>query len=571
MVLEFVSRVLFPAVCRMSMTASAVILLVLAVRLLLKWAPKVFSYLLWAVVLFRLLCPVSVTSDFSMLGFVDVPEPVPAVREQVQSHVVVPPVQAPVFHTDIPAAAAPQKTVQHSVLPVLWLAGVGVMALYSIGSLWKLRRRLVGAVRLEGNIWLADHIHSPFVMGLLRPKIYLPSSLPQQKYIVLHEQYHIRRRDHLVKFIAFAALCLHWFNPLVWLAFVLAGEDMEMSCDEAVLKQLGPEICADYSASLLSLAAGRRTVSGTLLAFGEGNPKGRIKNVLAWRKPKRWAAVCAAVLCLAAAAACAADPKAAHTQEPESDTQTLPAQSGNSPLATFSAGKYDRTPLTIHYICNGRNQGSYETSYDDLPDIEGRVWTFDPNYPVDHSGDDYIVLTQGNQWSLTVYPNDDVMVKNKNTSEMLHLKWLYDTLQELYEEAEDTAPPFKEFRRDAIVIPDRGQGYLEAAAEFCQAYEELHLTAPRRERFTFVQTRVTDAGDTIETADGNTAYCFHMNAICVPENEVAREWAYGWAYLAEDYTGSDPDIPEGALEYHWCGYITLEDDGWHGFEIGIVW
>ena len=155
-------------------------------------------------------------------------------------------------------------------------------------------------------------------MGLFRPKIYLPSTLTETErgYILRHEQYHIRRRDYLVKFLAFLALCVHWFNPLVWVAFVLAGKDMEMSCDEAVVKELGEDIRADYSASLLSLATGHRIVAGMPLAFGEGDTGGRIRNLLKWKRPRPWVIAVCAVVCVGLIALCAANPKGDSDEDP---------------------------------------------------------------------------------------------------------------------------------------------------------------------------------------------------------------------------------------------------------------
>lgn len=163
----------------------------------------------------------------------------------------------------------------------VWVAGMAVMTAYSAAAYRKLRKKLLIAVPLRENIYIADDIMSPFVVGLFRPKIYLPCNLGEreQEYIILHEQHHIRRLDHLAKALAFLALTVHWFNPLVWLAFVLAGRDMEMSCDEAVIRTLGSDVRADYSASLLTLATGRRIIAGTPLAFGEGDTKGRINNL----------------------------------------------------------------------------------------------------------------------------------------------------------------------------------------------------------------------------------------------------------------------------------------------------
>ena len=331
---EFVMHRLFPIVCNMSLTASVVILAVLAVRLLLRRAPKVFSYALWAVVLFRLLCPVSVTSAVSLMGALGAPaqertqrtsavEYVPAdimIRGTAPAVTQLPqpplPAETGGAVSDAPADTAPAAVPAMSfnepvfILTLIWLAGMVLLLAYSLVSLLRLRRRLVGTVRLRDNIYLADHIPSPFVMGLFRPKIYLPSTLTETErgYILRHEQYHLRRRDHLVKFLSFLALCIHWFNPLVWAAFVLSGKDMEMSCDEAVVRELGEDIRADYSASLLSLATGRRIVAGMPLAFGEGDTGSRIRNLLNWKRPRPWVMAVCAVVCVGLIALCAANP-----------------------------------------------------------------------------------------------------------------------------------------------------------------------------------------------------------------------------------------------------------------------
>ena len=344
---EFVMHRLFPIVCNMSLTASVVILAVLAVRLLLRRAPKVFSYALWAVVLFRLLCPVSVTSAVSLLGALGTPaqerSAVTSVVEYVPADIVrnMAPAVTPLPQEPFPAepgenidSTAPSVTQPDAapvsplsgpvaVLTLTWLTGMALLLLYSVVSLLRLRRRLVGAVRLEDNIYLADYIPSPFVMGLFRPKIYLPSTLTETErgYILRHEQYHLRRRDHVVKLLSFLALCVHWFNPLVWAAFILAGKDMEMSCDEAVVRELGEDIRADYSASLLSLATGRRIVAGMPLAFGEGDTGRRIRNLLNWKRPQPWIIAVCAVVCVGLIALCAANPKGSGTptEDPPAD------------------------------------------------------------------------------------------------------------------------------------------------------------------------------------------------------------------------------------------------------------
>ena len=189
---------------------------------------------------------------------------------------------------------------------------------YSIVSYHKQKKRLRVAVAVEENVYIADDIDSPFVMGVFKPRIYLPDGLSEteRQFILVHERHHIRRMDHMWKLFAFAALVVHWFNPLVWLAFALASRDMEMSCDEAVVRQLGAEVRGDYAATLLSLATGKRFFAGTPLAFDEGNPKGRIKNLAKWKKHALWVTIVLAVVCGVLAVCLLTDPLKSEPVQP---------------------------------------------------------------------------------------------------------------------------------------------------------------------------------------------------------------------------------------------------------------
>ena len=356
---EFLVDTLFPRVLNMSGAASLVIAIVLLVRLLLHRAPKRFSYALWAAVLFRLLFPISFTASFSLLGVVDAPSrasiPYTTAVEYIrrdeatvedQAAPSLPAAQgttegqAPV-QADPPTRSDPQDRPDPleqalSVAAWIWAAGALAMGGYGVASYLLLRRRLVGAMPLGEDIYLADHIPTPFVMGLLRPKIYLPSGLDarEQAYILRHESYHIYRLDHLVKLVSFVLLCLHWFNPLVWAAFLLSARDMEMSCDEAVIRALGEGARADYSACLLRLATGHQTVAGVPLAFGEGNTAGRIRNLASWRQPKRWAALLCALLCIVVTAACVANPRQPSGESPTAGVTSSPAPQTTPPAAS---------------------------------------------------------------------------------------------------------------------------------------------------------------------------------------------------------------------------------------------
>lgn len=294
-------KIFFP-ILNMSLMASYVMLFVLLARLFLKKAPKIFSYALWSVVFFRLLCPFSFESKVSFM-----PSGVPIIT--------VPPSDS--------AATVAVATIGESavnltpsistsdILTVIWLVGIAALTIYSVVSLVLLRYKLVGAVKQNDNIYLVDHLQSPFVLGMICPKIYLPSTLlpDEQSYIILHEQTHIKRFDHIIKTLTFCTLCVHWFNPLVWLAFVLCVKDMEMSCDESVMKQMGTDIRKEYSASLLSLATGKKIIAGTPLAFGEGDMKGRIKNVMNYKKPAFWVVAISVVAVVAVGIGLMANPK----------------------------------------------------------------------------------------------------------------------------------------------------------------------------------------------------------------------------------------------------------------------
>ena len=291
---------IFILVLNMTLTGSVAILAVLLARLLFKKAPRIFSYALWAVVLFRLLCPVSFSLPFSLLGalqneparegrmeyiaedigYMERPQialPAPGLSEMIND--ALPP-------ADRTASVNPMQ-VYMIVGAYIWLLGILSMAIYSAISLRRLQRRLKEAILEKENIYRIKGAGSPFVYGLFRPRIYLPEKIAaeEEQYILLHEQIHIQRGDAAFRLLAYLALWLHWFNPLVWGAFALSGRDMEMSCDEAVIRRMGSGVKKEYSASLLNAASGKQIVKGIPLAFGESDTGSRIKNVLRYQKP----------------------------------------------------------------------------------------------------------------------------------------------------------------------------------------------------------------------------------------------------------------------------------------------
>ena len=330
---------IFIQIINMSLTASYVIAFVLLLRLLLKRAPKIFSYALWAVVLFRLLCPFSFESMLSLIPTQMQTHPAFANYSFLEQEVsfgsaagaaleavadaangglgLITVYLEPVVEGETNVTFAVHSEVWILFGQYIWAFGIAALLIYSIVSLLRLRSKLVSSVKWRDNIYFADYIPSPFVLGIIRPKIYLPSTLgeDEREHIILHEQTHIRRFDHIWKIVAFFALVLHWFNPLVWLAYTLFIRDMEMSCDESVMRHMEADIRGKYSASLLSLATGRRIITGTPLAFGEDNTKGRIKNVMNYKKPTLWIVIVAAIAVVAVGVALIANPYSQNSNE----------------------------------------------------------------------------------------------------------------------------------------------------------------------------------------------------------------------------------------------------------------
>ncbi len=312
---------LFLQIVNMSITASYVILFVIVVRWLLKKAPKIFSYVLWSVVLFRLVFPFSFESIFSFLTVST--ETVPpdimyAQTPQIDSGV------AMIDRAVNLALPAPEGFASINPLQIwiplgsfVWMLGIFVILAYSTITTIRLYRTLRGAKPLFDNVYEMCEIETPFVFGLIKPKIYLPANLRQheQVYILKHEQTHIKRFDHIIKPIAFLIVSIHWFNPLVWIAYILMGKDMELSCDESVIQQMGNSIKQDYSASLLSLSTGKRGLGASPLAFGESNIKERILNVLRYKKPAYWVVAIAVIAVLIVGIGLSSNPKPMTVEE----------------------------------------------------------------------------------------------------------------------------------------------------------------------------------------------------------------------------------------------------------------
>lgn len=308
---------LFLKIVNMSVSASWLVIVVLALRLVLKKAPKWVNVLLWGIVAVRLICPFSIESALSLIPSSETISPeimtsqTPRISTGVEAiNRVVNPILAESFTPD-PAASANPLQIWIPAASIVWLAGIAAMLVYTAITYGRLRRKVAAAVRLRENIFQSEHVVSPFVLGLFRPRIYLPYHMDEQEmaHVLAHEQTHIRRKDHWWKPLGFLLLTIHWFNPLMWLAYILLCRDIELACDERVIEELGVKERADYSQALLSCSANRRMIAACPLAFGEVGVKERVKNVLNYKKPGFWIVLIAVAVCVLVAVCFLTDPE----------------------------------------------------------------------------------------------------------------------------------------------------------------------------------------------------------------------------------------------------------------------
>ena len=301
----------FLKLVNLSISASWLILAVLVLRVVLKKAPKWVMPLLWGVVALRLVCLFSIESALSLIPSAEtIPSEIvtetrePVLYEQATLDIVTNPTLPSA--AEVPVGVSRQQAqVDFNIYSVLWLAGMAALLVHALVSAGKLKRKLATAILLRDNIYESEFVDSPFVFGVVKPNIYLPMHMDEgtAAYVIAHERAHLARRDHWWKVLGYLVLALHWFNPLVWVAYILFCRDIELACDEKVVKGLDGAARADYSQALLSCAAPKRAVAACPLAFGEGNIKMRVKSALHYRKPAFWVAA-AAVLAVVIVAVC---------------------------------------------------------------------------------------------------------------------------------------------------------------------------------------------------------------------------------------------------------------------------
>lgn len=300
---------IFLKIINMSISASWLILAVLLLRFILKKAPKWVNVLLWGIVAVRLICPFSFESKWSLIPSAEtIPlnielDATPAIDSGINLiNNVINPVMSDTF-TPEPVTSVNPLQIWILLASILWIVGMIVMLLYTAISYLRLCRKVDTAVLYRDNIYQSEKVSSPFVLGIIKPRIYLPFKLHRQdlEHVVAHEQAHIRRKDHWWKPFGFLLLTLHWFNPLMWLAYVLLCRDIELACDEKVIKKLDNEQRADYTQALVACSVNRRMLAACPLAFGEVGVKERVKSVMNYKRPAFCIIILAVIACVVVA------------------------------------------------------------------------------------------------------------------------------------------------------------------------------------------------------------------------------------------------------------------------------
>ena len=349
----------FLKLVNLSISASWLILAVLVLRVVLKKAPKWVMPLLWGVVALRLVGLFSIESALSLIPSAEtIPSEIvtetrePVLYEQATLDIVTNPTLPSA--AEVPVGVSRQQAqVDFNIYSVLWLAGMAALLVHALVSAGKLKRKLATAILLRDNIYESEFVDSPFVFGVVKPNIYLPMHMDEgtAAYVIAHEHAHLARRDHWWKVLGYLVLALHWFNPLVWVAYILFCRDIELACDEKVVKGLDGAARADYSQALLSCAAPKRAVAACPLAFGEGNIKTRVKSALHYKKPAFWVAA-AAVLAVVIVAVC-------FLTNPRSDIDA-------ETLLGTSSGKITRVSVAMEETSSGEE---YRMSTPEIKDL----------------------------------------------------------------------------------------------------------------------------------------------------------------------------------------------------------
>lgn len=300
---------LFLDFLNISITASYIILAIILIRFFFPKIPRKFICILWAIAGIRLVLPFSIESIFSLIPSAETVPPDIVLSHSPAIHSGIPMVNS-VVNPIISDTLAPESGASANPLQILtgiawniWIIGIAVLLIYGAVSYLRVRKTVSDAVLLSGNIWQSERVVSPFILGIIKPKIYIPYGMDGEirSHVIAHENAHLKRRDHWIKPLGFLLLAVYWFNPLVWIAYILLCKDIERACDEKVISQMNDENRKEYATALLECAVNRRRIAACPLAFGETGLKERVKGVMNYKKPAFWVIVLAVIACIVAA------------------------------------------------------------------------------------------------------------------------------------------------------------------------------------------------------------------------------------------------------------------------------
>ena len=407
---------LFISVLNMSFTGSLLIMLVLIARLPLKKVPKIYSYLLWLVPMLRLVFPFSIESAYSLIPAN--PQPIPrdiaiSPKPQINTGITILNNNANAYLTDYPISDR-VNTLQVFITTgcIVWLLGVAAIIIYNFISYIRLKLMLLShSKNIGNNIYVCDKINIPFVLGMLCPKIYLPSSLAEdeQSFIILHEKTHIKRLDYIVKFIYWLIRTLHWFNPIIWAAYRLMERDMEMSCDEAVIAKSKKDIKTEYSSSLLHFASAK-VDSKLPVAFGNANVKDRIKNIISYKKPPFIVVILLIIAVGVFGLVCMLSPKQAPVDLSEQTTAEVSEQTVAPIQQEISA---EQTDNYFYTLISDENQITTIRKEDFTDWLNSLSFTEIEKPPhIDEITSDYIVYATDREYK--IYSDYTLSVKSEN-------------------------------------------------------------------------------------------------------------------------------------------------------------
>lgn len=413
---------LFLHLLNLSLTAGWLVLAVIAVRLLLRRTPRWIFCALWALVAVRLLCPVSLESALSLIPSA---EPVPPAILQADTPEIasgfaplndaVNPILSETLSPD--AAPTGAVTPSQTVTPVqtaahiaawVWLAGMAAMLLWALISWARLRMQLRTAVRGDGRVWQSERVATPFVLGLFRPRIYLPFSLDgdDAAYVLAHENAHIRRRDHWIKPFGFLLLAVYWFHPLIWVAYALLCRDIEMACDERVARALDTEQRRAYSTALLRYSVRSHTLAACPLAFGEVGVKERVKTVLNYKKPALWVIAAALVACVTLTVCFLTNPKTEASEPPSSSVFSSgkilkTADDADGVSLTLAGVTFENGTPILH--TTGQPDAAYDIALTDTTFENGTLivhttWQHDTAYDITFKEDLLLDREENGEW-----------------------------------------------------------------------------------------------------------------------------------------------------------------------------